>query len=135
MWLRIDFSGVCWEHGSKTYCLVMHKEVSFISLAIFMSSTPVLFAFYPFSLHMFVREAGCLYTFCFFPLFPITVEVFFTYYNSGICLGSHIGDRNVLSLLRYMACFGGRIFETETNKGSIRKYYASCFHSIFSFFL
>jgi hypothetical protein len=55
----------------------------------------------------YVLEAGCLYSSFFCNLFPIIVKVFCTYYNSGLCLGSRIGDRNVLSLLRYVACFGG----------------------------
>jgi hypothetical protein len=42
----------------------------------------------------------------FSPIFN-TLEVFFAYYNDDIYLGSHIDDRNVLSVLRYMACFGG----------------------------
>jgi hypothetical protein len=58
----------------------------------------------------------CLCTSVYFSFLYISNnrKVFFAYCNNDICLGSHFGDRNVLSLLRYMTCFGGEnIFEQK----------------------
>jgi hypothetical protein len=117
---------------TRLWNLLFHnaQRISFISLAVFMSITPVLFCILPF-LPSYVRAWGGLLIYCLFFLFPIIVKVFFTYYNSGICLGSHICDRNVPSLLRYVVCFRGvgwGIFEQKPIKSRLENITLFPFH-------